>query len=142
MYAAYAQALGWLRPGDRDGDGVRDGCEIFCQTDPKDPYDHPRIILYQFPGFQAFDPASVSDTSYDERLKGDPGELGDVLLQPGERRHMQFQLSVLGIATPFAAGTKVFLIPPKSAWLCPGRFRQNPGSSASNQTEICVRSVC
>jgi hypothetical protein len=116
LFSAYAQVMGSVFSGDRDGDGIRDGCEIFFGTDPTSPYDMPRTDLdyleYNHADFVAFDLGVIENRPFsDIPLGADPGDMGDVLLQPGERRRIHARIVMDGVLTPFASGSRVRLNP-------------------------------
>src|SRR5437868_4427758 len=41
----YARVMSAVFGDDSDGDGLRDGFELYCRTNPKDPAKHPDIYL-------------------------------------------------------------------------------------------------
>ena len=106
-YQTYAKTAATFLPGDRDGDGVCDGLELFLGTDPGNPLSCPAMVLA--PGHCGLQISTYSDP---KRTWGD--EILGYLLQAGERREVHDRIVVSGAADVFAfpPGFRLRLTPP------------------------------
>jgi hypothetical protein len=94
-YQTYAKTAATLLPGDRDGDGVCDGLELFLGTDPGKASSCPTMSLV--PGHCGFQITAQSDP---KRPWGD--EILGYLLQAGEQREVHDRIVIGGAADVFA----------------------------------------
>ena len=110
-YQSYAKTAATLLPGDRDGDGVCDGLELFLGTDPGNASSCPRMyLILDHGGFEIFPRAEMKELPLPNELVSFDGSL----LRPGERREVHSQIIIGGavdVAT-FPSSFRLRLTPP------------------------------